>query len=93
MDDPALDDLHNDPRADLIAAVPGALTTSVAGGDRIDRDTAIGRIRSASYVRHGIADLPAFEAEVGEAIDRHADPAGMLEWRMNALVIGWPRRG
>lgn len=92
-EDPALDELHGDPRADLVAALPGALTASVPGGDRIDRETALGRIRSASYVRHGIADLPAFEAEVEEAFDRHADPAGMLEWRMSALAIAWPRRG
>ena len=92
IENPALDDLHNDPRADLVAAVPGALTASVPGGDRIDRDTALGRIRSASYVRHGIADLPAFEAQVGEAFDRRADPAGILDWRMNALLIAWPRR-
>lgn len=92
VDNPALDDLHNDPRADLVAALPDALTASVPGGDRIDWETALGRIRSASYVRHGVADLPAFEAKVREVFERHAGADGRIDWRMNALAIAWPRR-
>jgi len=92
-ENPSLDELHSEPRRSLIdAAIPGAVTTDLPSGDQIDWETVLGRVRSASYVRHGIGDLPGFERDVREAFGRHAGPDQRLFWRMSAVAIAWPRR-
>ncbi len=37
-----------------------------------DREAFFGRVRSSSYVAHGVADRAAFDAELGELFERHA---------------------
>lgn len=86
-----LSDLRGDPRAPIAEAIPHAITTEFPSQDALSWESVLGRARSASYVMHGIADLPGFERGLRRAYDRHAQPDGTLVWSMRAIAIAWPR--
>lgn len=88
--DTRLSDL-DDPRVGL-GAIPGTVAAEVPFADALAWDGVIGRVRSASYVIHGVADRSAFERRVREAYERHARADGKLVWAMNAVAIAWPRQ-
>jgi SAM-dependent methyltransferase len=89
-----LSDLHHDPRAPLVdAALPGAVTVEFPAQEALRWDAVIGRVRSMSYVVHGVADRRAFEERVRQAFERHARADRTLVWAMRTAAIAWPRRG
>jgi len=51
--------------------------------DPLDRESFRGRVRSASYVAHGVEDREGFEREVDRVFEAHAR-GGRVEW---ALVV------
>jgi len=55
---------------------------------RLDREGFLRRVRSSSYVAHGVADAAAFERELGALFDRHAE-GGVFEFRYRAVGICW----
>ena len=87
----ALSDLQSDPRARL-AGIPGAVTAEVPSEEVLSWDEVIGRVRSASYVAHGMGDKDGFERQVRAAYERHRQPDGMLVWAMRTIAIGWVAR-
>jgi SAM-dependent methyltransferase len=87
----ALSDLASDPRARLVG-IPGAVTTEIPADEVLSWDEVIGRVRSASYVAHGMGDRDGFEREVRAAYERHRRPDGMLVWAMRTVAIGWVAR-
>ncbi|HKE19918.1 MAG TPA: class I SAM-dependent methyltransferase [Kofleriaceae bacterium] len=84
----ALSDLHHDPRS-RIAGLPGTVTTQVPNDQMLPWDEVIGRVRSASYVAHGVADKGGFERAVREAHERHRSGEGKVLWAMRTVVIAW----
>ncbi len=88
-----LSDLRHDPRAPIVAAaLPGAVTVEFPVQEALRWDAVIGRVRSLSYVVHGVADRPAFEERVREAFERHARADRTLVWALRTAAIAWPRR-
>jgi SAM-dependent methyltransferase len=81
---------RHDPREPIVAAVAGAATTEIRHDDVLGWDAVLGRIRSASYVAHGVADVPALERALREAYDRHARPDGTLVWALRTVAVAWP---
>ncbi|HYU16400.1 MAG TPA: methyltransferase domain-containing protein [Candidatus Acidoferrum sp.] len=86
-----VNDLLHDPRARLAAAIPGAIRAELAAGDLLTWEAVLGRVRSASYVAHGVDDLAGFERGLRRLYERHARPDGTLEWAMETVTIAWPR--
>lgn len=89
--DARVSDLLDDPRARLVA-VPGAVSAEVPSEDALSWDMVLGRVSSASYVAHGVADRPGFDRQLRELFERHARPDGALVWAMRTVAIAWPRR-
>ena len=58
--------------------------------DRLDWETLVGRAHSASYVANGVSDLPAFDAALRRAFDRHQKD-GQVEAPLTSVVLAWPR--
>jgi SAM-dependent methyltransferase len=87
-----LSDLH-DPRHKVPAtAIPGAVSHELFWHDSLHGwDAVLGRVRSASYVVHGVADRPAFESELRGLYDRYAID-GDLTWHLRLVAVAWPRR-
>jgi ubiquinone/menaquinone biosynthesis C-methylase UbiE len=86
-----LSDLRTDPRGPIAAAIPHAVTTELPSQDELSWESVLGRAHSASYVMHGIPDLPAFERALRQAYERHARPDGTLVWSMRTIAIAWRR--
>lgn len=84
----ALSDLHHDPRS-RIARLPGTVATELPSDELLRWDEVIGRVRSASYVAHGVADRVGLERAVREAYERHRRADGTLVWAMRTVVIAW----
>ena len=53
---------------------------------RFDREGLLGRARSSSYVIHGVADLPAFDRELGGLFERH-ERDGVVEFQYRTLAL------
>jgi len=51
---------------------PAGVPLSAEHTDLLDREAFLGRVRSASYVAHGVADRRGFEREVLRLFDAHA---------------------
>jgi SAM-dependent methyltransferase len=80
----ALNDLR-DPRG------PGGIRYELHWHDHLPSwEAVLGRVSSASYVVHGVADRPAFEAELRALYDRHSVDGG-IDWHMRVVAAAWPR--
>jgi ubiquinone/menaquinone biosynthesis C-methylase UbiE len=86
---PALTDMRGDPR-DELSHLPGAVTIEVPNQDALSWEQMLGRVRSASYVAHGVSDVAGFEAELRRLYERHRGPDGTVPWTMRTLAIAWP---
>lgn len=84
-----ISDMSFDPRERVVAKVAGATVGEVAYGDRLGWEGVIGRVRSASYVVHGVADREGFEREVRAGYEATRGDDGMVEWRMRTVVVAW----
>jgi ubiquinone/menaquinone biosynthesis C-methylase UbiE len=62
--------------------------TELANAQVLDRDGLFGRAYSSSYVVHGIADHAAFDRELGQLFDTHAQ-AGVVDFAYRTLVLAW----
>ncbi len=49
--------------------------------DLLDRESFLGRVRSASYVAHGVEDRAGFERDLGRLFEEHARE-GRVEWAL-----------
>jgi ubiquinone/menaquinone biosynthesis C-methylase UbiE len=89
---PSLTDMRGDPRDDL-SHLPGAVTIEVPHQDALSWEEMLGRVRSASYVAHGVSDMAGFEAELRRLYERHRVPDGTVPWIMRTLAIAWVASG
>jgi ubiquinone/menaquinone biosynthesis C-methylase UbiE len=90
--DEQVSDFLDDPRARIAPALPHAVSTEVRNDQALPWDTVIGRVRSASYVIHGVADMPLFERLLRAVHDRHARPDGTIAWSMRTVAIAWQQQ-
>lgn len=57
----------------------------------MDRDAFLGRVRSSSYVAHGIADKAGFDAELTRLFEREADGGRVaFSYRARAVAFRFP---
>lgn len=77
-----LDDLREAP------GVKDWATAEFPSSQPLDREALFGRVYSSSYVAHGVADRPAFDAALGALFDRRAVD-GRVEFRYRAVAARW----
>ena len=59
-----------------------------ANDQLLDLECLLGRARSASYVAHGVADLPGFEAALTALFERHAE-GGRVRFPYDTVGLAW----
>ena len=52
----------------------------------MDRDSFFGRAHSSSYVAHGVADMRAFDAELGKLFDSY-EKNGRVEMAYTTIIL------
>jgi SAM-dependent methyltransferase len=65
---------------------------SFVNPERLAREGFFGRVHSASYVAHGIADREGFERELAGLFDAHVGGDGSIEFASRTVAIAWRLR-
>jgi SAM-dependent methyltransferase len=75
--------------ARALAAHPGvrdAEALEIPWSERLPLEAVLGRLRSASYVEHGVADRETFEREARALVEDHA-VGGTVEWPLDTVAV------
>lgn len=75
--------------AALRARRPGGEDRRFPHGQRLDEAGMLGRAWSSSYVVHGVADRPAFDAALRAAFAEHARD-GIVDLDYDTVLYAWP---
>jgi len=78
-----------EPRAAAVAARVDAREATFAHGQTLDRAAFHGRVWSSSYVRHGVVDAPAFNAELDRLFETH-ERDGQVRFVYRTMALSFP---
>ena len=75
-------------RIKIAPGVTDAREAVFPSGQSLDLDGFLGRVRSSSYVIHGVTDRAGFDRALSSLFERHED-RGVIELRYEAVAICW----